>query len=83
MRYTTLIFMILTACSPGFAVAKDLDAANNALIGTIVIVHLDANSQYTTGTLVEQSPQGVLVRLQATGKLYFYPSHRLSGLEQL
>lgn len=81
MKTLVLTFLILMACS--FSIASPQPSDSDLLIGQVVIVHLDSNSQAVTATVVSESASGVLVRIQATGKLYFYPQSRLSGLEQL
>ena len=79
--------LFLVACAPmafsGTAKASDAPPCSQSLIGTQSIIHLDGYQSLTTGIVVSQDGSGVVVRLDSTGKLYFYPQARLSGIEQL
>jgi hypothetical protein len=87
MRLAILPFFFLAACTCarfveiGPAQARASEGNNNTMIGMAVIVHLDSNQQYVGGTLVSNTDEGVTVRL-SNGKFYFYPNHRVSGVEQ-
>lgn len=83
MKYTALVFTLFTACSPGFATASQAALQDPQLVGQVVLVHLDDNAQQVAGTVISLNETGVLIRLQSTNKMYFYPLHRVSGVEQL
>lgn len=75
MKYVLLSFLILVACGSSSTTVQA--AESNALVGKMVVVVLDNASQQAPGRLVSLNRDGVIIRLTADGKLYFYPTHRI------
>lgn len=84
MKQLILMSLIVCACSNTQVMAIELPVE---LCNKHVLVHLKDgltdNAEQVAGTLVRHDHTGLLLKLDSDGKLYWYPEHRLSGVEVL
>ena len=80
MKKLIFTFLVLTACSAGFA-AKSLEEDRPlSMIGSVVTAYM-TDGGVISGTLISQDETGIVLRL-SSGKWYFYPQARLNVIGQ-
>lgn len=87
MKQLILMSLIVCACSNTQVMAIESPHELKFHVNDHVTVHLrdgeNDNAEQVSGKLQSLSGEYVAITLDSTGKLYFYPMRRVSGLEAL